>query len=454
MKKLLLALAVSALCGACAVDSRGAGLQACAIAQAPRRRDAALPSFAEPGISPDGSRSRSSAAATSGKCRRAAAMRGCSCRIRRPNRGRCSRPTARASPSPRRAPATATSTCSTLATGDVTRLTFDDAQRAGDGWSARRPVGATSSRAATRSPACSTSTASSADGGTPMPVAAIATRPSTSPRRRRAATRSRSPRAATPGRSGGARATAISTRARSGSSTAPGRPRPARATSRSPRAARRTRGRCGRPAARALYFMSDRSGAQNIWSVSSLGVRARPAGAKAVTTFTDGRVLWPSISKDGRTIAFERDFGIWTRRHRDRAGARGADRAARRAGGDRRRAPHVHRSASGAGAVARRQEGRVRGARRDLRGLREGRRRRRARDADARARKREIAWAPDSRRLAYVSDRDGTNHLFVYDFAHAARRRSSRPAPGGTTCRASRRTASGSRSSATRGSCA
>ena len=28
----------------------------------------------------------------------------------------------------------------------------------------------------------------------------------------------------------------------------------------------------------------------------------------------------------------------------------------------------------------------------------------------------EIAWAPDSRQLAYMSDRDGTNHLFVYDF--------------------------------------
>jgi tricorn protease len=28
----------------------------------------------------------------------------------------------------------------------------------------------------------------------------------------------------------------------------------------------------------------------------------------------------------------------------------------------------------------------------------------------------QIAWAPDSRRLAYVSDRDGTPHLFLYDF--------------------------------------
>ena len=55
-----------------------------------------------------------------------------------------------------------------------------------------------------------------------------------------------------------------------------------------------------------LYFMSDRSGAQNIW--------AQPIGgaAKAVTTFPDGRVLWPSIARDGKTMAFERDFGIWT----------------------------------------------------------------------------------------------------------------------------------------------
>src|SRR5262249_8616139 len=28
----------------------------------------------------------------------------------------------------------------------------------------------------------------------------------------------------------------------------------------------------------------------------------------------------------------------------------------------------------------------------------------------------QIAWAPDSRRLVYVSDRDGTPHLFLYDF--------------------------------------
>jgi tricorn protease len=62
---------------------------------------------------------------------------------------------------------------------------------------------------------------------------------------------------------------------------------------------------------KALYFMSDRSGAQNIWSVP-VPTSGAPSAAKALTTFKDGRVLWPSISKDGKTIAFEREFGIWT----------------------------------------------------------------------------------------------------------------------------------------------
>src|SRR5204863_3589658 len=51
-----------------------------------------------------------------------------------------------------------------------------------------------------------------------------------------------------------------------------------------------------------LYFMSDRSGAQNIWSLSSLDVQnpGAQSSPKTVTTFRDGRVLWPSITKDGR----------------------------------------------------------------------------------------------------------------------------------------------------------
>ena len=57
---------------------------------------------------------------------------------------------------------------------------------------------------------------------------------------------------------------------------------------------------------KALFFMSDRNGAENIWQTAIDG-QSRP-----VTKFTSGRVLWPSITADGRTIAFERDLGIWT----------------------------------------------------------------------------------------------------------------------------------------------
>ena len=59
---------------------------------------------------------------------------------------------------------------------------------------------------------------------------------------------------------------------------------------------------------RSLFYVSDRGGAENIWT--------RPAAAAGadvqITKFTDGRVLWPTTTLDGRTIAFERDFGIWT----------------------------------------------------------------------------------------------------------------------------------------------
>src|SRR5436305_473242 len=58
-------------------------------------------------------------------------------------------------------------------------------------------------------------------------------------------------------------------------------------------------------AGRSIYFMSDRSGAENIWK---LGLGGEP---RQVTKFTDGRVLWPNISYDGRAIVFERAFGIW-----------------------------------------------------------------------------------------------------------------------------------------------
>src|SRR5687767_1420680 len=59
------------------------------------------------------------------------------------------------------------------------------------------------------------------------------------------------------------------------------------------------------PDGRTLFYMSDRGGAENLWALQ-LGGEPRQ-----LTKFRDGRVLWPSISADGRLIVFERGFGVW-----------------------------------------------------------------------------------------------------------------------------------------------
>ena len=167
---------------------------------------------------------------------------------------------------------------------------------------------------------------------------------------------------------------------------------------------------------RSLYFMSDRGGAENIWK---LPLGGRPA---QVTKFTGGRVLWPSISYDGRAIVFERGYGIW---RLDTESGRAAEvRIARRGAAagpavervrqteqfqdlalspDGRKVAFVARgeifvasAADGGDAV---------------------------RLTTSSAPESQPAWAPDSRRLAYVSEREGHGQLFLYDFATNAETR-------------------------------
>ena len=56
-----------------------------------------------------------------------------------------------------------------------------------------------------------------------------------------------------------------------------------------------------------LYFMSDKSGSENLWKMPVAG-----GEATAVTNFTSGRVLFPAMAANGSAIVFERDFGIWS----------------------------------------------------------------------------------------------------------------------------------------------
>jgi tricorn protease len=166
--------------------------------------------------------------------------------------------------------------------------------------------------------------------------------------------------------------------------------------------------------ARTLFFMSDRSGSQNIWS-SPAGAQGASA-AKPITTFKDGRVLWPSITKDGKTIAFERDFGVWT-----------VDTAT----GQAREVSIALRGAPAAAAVEHRSfsdqlqelalspdgkkiaftvHGEVFSASAKDGGDA-------VRVTNTAGEEAELAWSPDSKRLVYRSDRDGTHHLFLYDFS-------------------------------------
>ncbi len=60
------------------------------------------------------------------------------------------------------------------------------------------------------------------------------------------------------------------------------------------------------PDGKTLYFMSDKSGAENIWRYDMAS-----GASKQVSDFKGGRCLWPTLSADGKTILFERGFAIW-----------------------------------------------------------------------------------------------------------------------------------------------
>ena len=167
------------------------------------------------------------------------------------------------------------------------------------------------------------------------------------------------------------------------------------------------------PDGKQLFYMSDRGGAENIWK------RPLAGSPSQLTHFTSGRVLWPSIAYDGRAIVFERDFGIWkldtssgeakpvqvelrgapagaasshltlTTGFTDMALSHDGKKVAFIAHGE----VFAASSKDGGNAV---------------------------RLTQTAADESQIVWAPDNRRLVYVSDRDGTEHLFVYDFKTGA----------------------------------
>jgi len=166
------------------------------------------------------------------------------------------------------------------------------------------------------------------------------------------------------------------------------------------------------PDGRNLYFMSDRSGAQNIWSLA-LGAKPRQ-----VTKFTDGRVLWPSIGYDGKAIVFEHDFKIWQLDTKNGEAYAVPITLVGSAAGpaithqtlnqftDLNLSPDARK-------IALIAHGEVFAAS--------------ARDGGNAIRvtntpgpESQVTWAPDSSRVAYLGQRDAVTHVFVYDFTKHA----------------------------------
>lgn len=159
----------------------------------------------------------------------------------------------------------------------------------------------------------------------------------------------------------------------------------------------------------ALYYVSDRSGQQNVW------VQPLSGEARQLTQFTNGRVLWPSISADGRAIVFERNFAIW--KLDTSSGA----------------AEEVHIALRGAPAEPAVEHVTYSNQFRDLALSPDGKKvaftahgqifAASAKEESAAFRvtrtngqESDVVWAPDSKRVVYVSDRAGPRHLFEYDF--------------------------------------
>jgi len=175
---------------------------------------------------------------------------------------------------------------------------------------------------------------------------------------------------------------------------------------------------------RTLYFMSDRGGNENIWSLNT-GVAIKPAssssagGSHQITQFTSGRVLWPSISANGKTIVFERGFAIWKL---DVVSGTASEVAIRLRGVPAGPSIEHLKITSGLRDLALSPDGKkiVFAAHGELFAASSKDGGEAVRITHTAAREFSPAWAPDNHRITYVSSRSGRDHIYIYDFNNDA----------------------------------
>ena len=186
---------------------------------------------------------------------------------------------------------------------------------------------------------------------------------------------------------------------------------------------------------RSLFFVSDlsdsanKNGAQNIWTITPGRSEAR-----RVSNFTDGRVLWPNISYDGREIVFEHNFSIWKL---DVENGKAAEVAITRRGASAGPGIERVRLTDQINELQLSPDGKkvafvVRGEVFAASAADGGDA---ARVTNSYAEESQPTWSPDSRRLVYVSERDGVPHLFPYDFTTTTETQLTRDAADDSTPR-------------------
>jgi len=166
---------------------------------------------------------------------------------------------------------------------------------------------------------------------------------------------------------------------------------------------------------RGIAFMSDRTGTENLWGVMLNASGEVIDGARQITEFEEGRVLFPSMSADG-AIAFERDFGIWVKN----TGPEPARRLdIRLMGAVEGPTPEADNQDSGWGSIAVSPDGEKWAftAGGDVFAASMSDDVQATRVTNTPAEESGITWTPDSNGIVYGSWRSGTVKLYHYDFA-------------------------------------